>query len=520
MLQVTAPTSEGGAASASPLPSLIVELFEALRQRGVRYCHWKSNLRLEQGLRGETDLDLLVDPAHRPGFLAVLGDHGARPVRAAPGREYPAIENYLAFDTDSGKLFHLHVHYRLVLGEQFVKNYSLPLEEQFLSSARLQHGVYVPAPELELIVLSLRALLKYRDRDVVKDVLKIRYSGVPANLTDEIRWLLAQTSLERVEARLRGLGDVAPAETVLAFLRTITATPRDGRTLFRLRGRARRSLAPYQRGSRVRASFVYLRELWRRRNHVLRFSPARGMTLPEGGRSLALIGADGAGKSTLCRQLDQWLRGRLDARVYYLGSKEPSRRSELLYLLFRMARRSHSELSRALGEERRLCRALATARQVLLYSHCLSIGLDRYGRYLAGGRLARAGSVVIFDRYPLEALSERMDHRLLDGPQIPRLAGDDRGPLARSFGAAERWLYRRMRPPDHLFVLDVSPEVSVRRKPDHQLETVQAKSRALRELEAAAGPRAGACELVYLSADEPFEEVLGRLKAHIWRVVR
>lgn len=517
MAQITVPTPEE--ADLDGPPRLMVDLFAALGRAGVRYCHWKSNLRLEQGLRGRTDLDLLVDPAHGRSFREALAAHGARPVRAAPGREYPAIENYLAFDEASGTLFHLHVHYRLVLGEQFVKNYTLPLEEQFLSSARLQHGVYVPAPELELIVLSLRALLKYRDRDVVKDVLKIRYPGVPANLTDEIHWLLGQTSLERVAARLGELGDAVPGPTVLAFLHTITAAPRDGRTLLRLRGEARRALSPYQRKSRARAALVYFRELWRRRNRFMRFTPARGMTLPDGGRSLALVGADGAGKSTMTRQLQKWLTGRVDARVYYLGSKEPSRRSELLYILFRMARRSHSELSRALGEQSPLCRALAPLRQALLYSHCLSIGLDRYARYRAGGRLVRAGSVVIFDRYPLEAISERMDHRLLDGPQIPRLAGDDRGPLARAFGAAERWLYRRMLPPGHLFVLDVSPDVSVQRKPDHQREVVLAKSRALRELEAAAGPRGASFELVRLSADRSFDEVLGELKAQIWRVI-
>lgn len=517
MAHVLSPAREVAALDGTP--RLMAELFAELGRRGARYCHWKSNLRLERGLRGQTDLDLLVAPAHWRGFREILAAYGARPVRAAPGREYPTVENYLAFDEEAGALFHLHVHYRLVLGEQFVKNYVLPLEEQFLSSARPLHGVCVPAPELELVVLSLRALLKYRARDVVKDVLKIRHPGVPANITDEIHWLLAQTSLERVAACLDELGALVPGECVLAFLRTIAADPRDGRALLRLRGQVRRALAPYQRAGRARAMLVYFRELWRRRNRFLRLTPARGMTLPDGGRSLALVGADGAGKSTMCGQLRGWLAGRLDARVYYLGSKEPSRRSALLYTLFRMARRGHTELSRALGARSPLCRALASLRQALLYGHCLSIGLDRYGRYRAGRRLARSGAVAIFDRYPLEAISERMEHRLLDGPQIPLLAGDDAGPLARALGAAERWLYRRMLPPDHLFVLDVSPEVSLRRKPDHRREAVQAKSRALRALEAAGGPGGRPFELVRLSADRPLDEVLAELKAHVWRVI-
>lgn len=516
MLQTSAPEIE--IANAGQAVRLMASFFDALRWRGVRYCHWKSNLRLSHGLRGQTDLDLLVDPAHRRTFGQVLAEHGARRVRAAPGREYPAVENYLAFDQESGRLLHLHVHYQLVLGEQFVKNYRLPLEEQFLSSARLRQGVYVPAPELELIVLSLRALLKYRDRDVVKDVLTIRHPGLPAHITDEIAWLLGQTSIERIAERLRDVGDGVPADAVLAFLRTVTATPRAGFRLFWLRGRVRRALGRHQRASRARASLVYFRELWRRRNSFLRRTPARGMTLPEGGRTLALIGADGAGKSTMCAQIHRWLRWKLDAQLYYLGSKQPSRRSRALYMLFRMARRSHSEVSRALGEASLLARPLELARQVLLYCHCLSIGYDRYARYQAGRERARLGSVVIFDRYPLEAISATTEHRLLDGPQIPLLAGCERGIVTRAFAAAERRLYRRMLPPDQLVVLDVSPEVSMQRKPDHRREAISAKSRAVREL-AATTSRGAGFNLALVDADEPEDAVLQRLKAHVWRVL-
>src|SRR5207247_7532 len=35
-------------------------LFDALHGAGVHYCHWKSNWKLVEALRGERDLDLLV----------------------------------------------------------------------------------------------------------------------------------------------------------------------------------------------------------------------------------------------------------------------------------------------------------------------------------------------------------------------------------------------------------------------------------------------------------------------------
>ena len=54
----------------------------------------------------------------------------------SPAATYPAMEHLLGMDRASGRMFHLHVHYQLVLGERFVKNHRLPLEAEFLASTR------------------------------------------------------------------------------------------------------------------------------------------------------------------------------------------------------------------------------------------------------------------------------------------------------------------------------------------------------------------------------------------------
>src|SRR5687767_9048007 len=90
------------------------ELFRSLNERGIRYCLWKSNIRQEEGMRGETDLDFLVDREHIAAFRQTLQEHDIKPFHPAPGRNYPAMENHLGFDKATGRLFHLHVHYQLV----------------------------------------------------------------------------------------------------------------------------------------------------------------------------------------------------------------------------------------------------------------------------------------------------------------------------------------------------------------------------------------------------------------------
>ena len=39
------------------------ELFQSLNESGIRYCLWKSNIRQPEGMRGQTDLDLMKEIA-------------------------------------------------------------------------------------------------------------------------------------------------------------------------------------------------------------------------------------------------------------------------------------------------------------------------------------------------------------------------------------------------------------------------------------------------------------------------
>jgi thymidylate kinase len=480
-------------------------LFAALNREGIRYCHWKSNLRLARGLRGKTDLDLLIDPAHAERFQQQLRHFHVQRVLAPPGKRYPSIEDYLGYDRATGVMFHLHVHYRLVLGEQFVKNYALPLEERFLDSARIRQGVKVPAPELELMVLSLRALLKYRDRDGVKDILGIRSPGIPTYILEEIHWLASQTSTERVREATAELLGPQMADTVAAFLRLVAQSSRDGSELLRLRRDVRASLRDYRRDGRAYAISRYIGESIRRRNK-LRLGPRRKMALPNGGRSLALVGADGAGKTTIAGELAAWLGQMLDTRRYYLGSKQPSWLSDWLYIMFRAFRRGHRDFSARFGPANIVSRVLTGGRS-LLYAHYLSVAVDRYRRQRAGHMAARRGAIVLYDRFPLAAS--------LDGPQIRETAAGG-GLAARSFARLEEAIYRRFQPPDLCVILEVDPDTSISRKPDHNRETIEAKARLLQQLVEKTDSLLAQSHLIIVDAGRPLASVVADVKESVW----
>lgn len=485
----------------------VSRLFDALNQQDIRYCHWKSNLRLDWGLTGRTDLDLLIDPKHEQPFKQILADQGIKPLLASVDKQYPGLEHYLGFDAQTGRLFHLHVHFKLVLGEQFVKNYSLPLEKQFLDSTRFSLGVKVPSRELELIILSLRALLKYRDRDVIKDVFSIRSPGIPEHILNEITWLLEQTTLEQIEIALNNIPLAIQPEIVIDFLETVHANPRDGRKLFRLRSKIRKMLRPFQRNSRLQACLRYFKQLTRK-ILIQRSNPDRQMTLPNGGLIVALVGVDGAGKSTLASALTKWLSWKIDTPFYYLGSKQPSIWTKWSYIFFRMARRSHRELSAKFGEDNPVAKVLINIRQIFLASHYLSVGYDRVGRYQLAKAEAGNGSVVIFDRFPFRAP--------LDGPEIHLIDNGFLNPVSRRLSRMEQDLYRKFKSVDLLVLLNVEPETSLQRKPDHSEETIRAKNIALNAVQSRIANDSGKWDWVSIDAEKPFEEVLLRIKRLVW----
>lgn len=504
--------------SPAAIPAL-TGLLDELAENELRYCLWKSTLHLVEGLAGQTDLDLLVDRAQVALFREIVGRHRLKPLVAPPNRAYPATEHYVGLDRSSGRLFHLHVHYQLVLGEEYVKNYRVPMEREFLNSTRLLGGVPVPRPELELSVLAVRGLLKYRGRDIVKDVLGIRSPGVREQIRAEMAWLLNQTTVEKVREALEATGGPVPPDLVCEFLATAIRAPRSGYVFFRLRGRLRRALSEQRRHSRLRATFDYYRVTWQRRAKQRRSPVDTRMTPAGGGLTVALVGADGSGKSTIADVLARWLAWKLEVRVHYMGSKAPSRRSRWSYLSFRALRRGHRSLSLRLRSRPMFTRGLATARDVVLALHYLSVGKDRARHYRSGQRDSQAGRIVIFDRFPLEALSSQSEHRMLDGPRISGTFEGSSGRLIGRLAAAEERIYGGFRLPDYLVILHVDPETSADRKPDHRLDILAAKSQAVSELAALAERCVEPAAVIRIDAARPLDAVLLDVKARLWDVI-
>src|ERR1700681_696859 len=104
------------------LPVLRAAIVE-LHQHNISYCYWKSSRHIHSVLAGERDLDLLVarQDQHRAEMVLLALDFKLFP--AVANRDHPSVLSFLGHDEASGRLVHIHLHVRLVVGERLLKNY-------------------------------------------------------------------------------------------------------------------------------------------------------------------------------------------------------------------------------------------------------------------------------------------------------------------------------------------------------------------------------------------------------------
>lgn len=484
---------------------MIKQFLTNLNQK-TTYIHWKSNVRLADALKGKTDLDLLIAPEDEMPWRQLAAQYDLKAMANASDRDDLALEHYLGFDAEAGDLAHLHVHYRLILGEQLVKNYDLPLEGPLLASRHphLLDGVMVPSLEWELLLFVVRVLLKTRDRDMVK--MALGKPAFPAMIKQELTYLTAQIDQERFNETLEVADAVIPREVVCDFLEQWRTNQMTARTLWEMRARLRQAFKPYQRMGRGRALWLYFTRLGHKRmpKNLRRGSGKKNIT--SGGLTIAFVGADGAGKSTITADTRRWLGWKLGIRRLYMGSKESGYITEVWHAFSRWTKRVNGRVQLLVGRESFLGRLSEQLYALGFSCHAVSLAYQRYQRHLEGRKAASEGLIILYDRYPLEPL-----HEAMDGPRVRRTF---------SYGWLRWWMereehyYNSIAWPDLLIALHVRPEVALARKPDHDPVRVTRKSQAIESLRQQFGER-----LVWIDGEKPLDEVKLEVRRAIWRAL-
>ena len=478
------------------VPSLVQQLAEALREAGVLYCQWKGHARKHRWATGDGDIDLLVDPSSVPTFTAVLARLGFQPAVAPPDEQIPGVESFFGYDPRIAKLLHVHAHYRLVVGRAWATQYRLPIEQPLLASAlEEEHAPFpIPTPHFEFIVFVLRMVL---GRSLRQDLGR-NGSRWLNSIQDQLQRVAAVAGQPAVHEMLqKHLACVEPALFDDCYHSLRPGFSRVRRAL--LRRRLARRLRPFARRQ------TFADTVGRLLRRVVTFNgrlakQSRGKALARGGTTIAMLGADGSGKSTCTAELYRWLAPHFATMTAHLG-RPP--RSALTLLVGALLKVRNALWAPARTDDPDEDPNVFPGYVALLRHICTA--RDRYRLFAKVRGFATAGGVALAERYPIA------QNRPLVGPCIRAfvaLAPNRR--LAMLLCRAEEWYYRQILAPDVVIVLRVEPEVAVRRKTTEPSDYVRRRARIIWDVDWT-GTNARVVD-----AGQPLATVVSELKTIVW----
>ncbi len=479
---------------------LVANLCQRLSAENINYCHWKSNAALVRSALGLNDLDLLVAKSDLQKFLAILHALGFKEAHSPDEIKVAGVRNYYGYDPHADVFVNVHAHFKLVIGHDLTKNFHLPIEQPYLA-ASIQQGLFrVASPEFEMLLFVVRMVIKH----FTWDSILLGHGHLSPSEQNELNYLQNHISMSVLdEALSRHLKVIDP----LVFYSCYDLLKHNASLLDRLRVGQKlvNSLAPYARHSLgVDAGLkVFRRFSIPIKRRILR--RYLGKHLQTGGAVIAVVGGDGAGKTTLVEAIHRWLGSEFAVRKFHMGKPQPSFLTLVVRGILKIGRKlglypyQRAEVSYTKDPEAIifpgypwLFREVCTAR-------------DRYLTSKRARRLSAKGEVAILDRFPLDEV------KFMDGPQASRMtSGITRNWLLSSLMNLEESFYRKISPPDLLIVLRVPPDIAVQRKRDELEKTVRPRSTEIWEVD---WSRTSAH---VIDASAPLEAVLTQVKALIW----
>lgn len=479
---------------------LVRNLCEELNTNGIAYCHWKSNAMLDRSAWGDNDLDLLVSRADVQLFTDILYGLGFKQAQNPPEKQMPGILDYYGYDEEADRWVHVHAHYQLILGHDATKNYHLSIEMPYLKSAVQGELFKIPAPEFELVVFVIRMVLKHSTWDAILGL----QGTLSATERQEMAYLQNRVSQEQMCDILKEHLPYVDSRLFEACVRSLQPNcPFWVRV--RVGQQLQSSLRTHARRSQVSDFWL---KLWRRLvNAVQRrvFGHVPIKRLANGGLMVAIIGGDGAGKTTAIDELHAWLSRDFETIKVHMGKPPWSWTTIAVRGILKIGRSfrlypfMRAPIQYTLDTNSQvfpgcpwLFREVCTAR-------------DRYLTYVRARRYASNGGLVICDRFPLPLV------KLMDGPQTePMTSTYKANRLIKFLLEREKRYYQPIMVPELLIVLRADPDTAVQRKTDEDAASVRARSTEIWEL------NWRQTHAHVIDADRSKAEVLSDLKALVW----
>ena len=422
----------------------IKQMLDAFESNKIEYCHWKSNEHLSAALEGNTDLDILFLPEQRSELDRVLNTCGLKRFRATSLMQYNAIEDYIGFDKETARIWHLHTHYRMTLGEKHLKGYTItPWGYRVLENR-------IGADD----IAELNWLRQRVDRERLAGH---AHQYLRKEAADEVIRLASDNLIRK--SQMNHLRKILLSEFKLytGYSPVGSWWTRSKRELYWLVG----AIA---------------------RHGGLNINKPNRRISPSGGCAVAFLGCDGAGKSTTIAYVKKEFSKKLDVKTVYLGSGDGS--SSLLRKPMKLV--AHKIGGKGVGHavEKEYADGRNGKKKVSLKARLYSAAKVIWADTLANEKKKKLrqitaarnnGMLVLIDRYPQTEIAGYSD-----GPLLNRYLEKEKGFLYRK-AKKELNIYQSayINPPDLTLKLMVPTEVAIERKPEMSAEEIDNKKKAV-----------------------------------------
>lgn len=503
--------------------NIMQNLFQSFEKESIPYLHFKSNTNLEESFMNKADFDVLVDKTRIIDVERIITSCNGKRHNPTHIGNYPGVDNWLVFDESLGEIYHLHLHYQLATGKFLVKDYILPWE-QLLFSTRIKDplfGIYITDPNLELIMLATRSVLKAKPFDYIKKVLGV-YS-MPKGMQKEWDDLFIKTSKDLLSQYLFHLFP-GFANNMIELLSKERLKPKDYRRLHRMvrdEMKVNRRLSPVVSSMK---SFLYrMEDLF----HKFISRKLDGISIVkktslQGGLIIAFIGVDGAGKSTLSNDISKWIGRKIECKRFYMGTgdgKTTLFASVLKKIKGKLPEQMDSQLNTVEEDkdERQSNESLVSSPFSLLKKYMkmrliASVERNNLKKIKKMYRYKLNGGISVLDRFPqIEMIGQN------DGPKMPsfvNIFGEKIFVKRMMRNEMERLDIVKVIKPDIIFRLNISVDTCINRKPEHTNRAMfEKKIEDLNKL------NYQGANIVDVDAELPYEDELLVIKKYLWRFI-
>jgi thymidylate kinase len=472
------------------------KLIDKLQEYNIKYCHWKSNLLLNEALDGYDDLDLLVSRADIAEFemlILSLGFKEASNINIS----FSSVKHFYGYDKERGDILHLHIYYQMKTGPSWTKSIHFDFEEYLLDNLIVhESGMPIPAKHVELPIFIFRIMLKYSK---VNEFILVNREH--------------QRTIKEIAYLKDGIDEKSLEELMEIYFPNISIYEFYGYIDTILNGT---KFKKYTEGKRLKerlSNYKYLNFFEENYNNIgqliyrvcNKLFYKQKKKLHSSGAMIVVAGLDATGKTTVTNELKKWLGKNLTISLVHFGKPSSTLRTYPINFLIKLMRRNStdSNLKSSIKKDDRPKSFLYIFRQVVL-------AYDRYSLAKKCSKKTSMGELVLVDRYKSENYGV-MDSKRINPKQYKG--------LKRKLANFENSLYEKMPKPEILFYLTVPVEVAVVRNEERIKEGKESEEFIRIRHEQNKNLTYRANHNFKIDTDQPYEDEIRDIKSKIWSIL-